>query len=29
MPKAGDVIITRAQFADNEESKIRPALVLF
>ncbi len=29
MPKPGDVIITRMQFVDNEESKIRPALVLF
>lgn len=29
MPKAGDVIITRVQFADSEGSKIRPALVLF
>lgn len=29
MPKAGDVIITRVRFADNEGSKIRPALVLF
>ena len=29
MPKAGDVIITRVQFADTEKSKIRPALVLF
>ena len=29
MLKTGDVIITRMQFADTEESKIRPALVLF
>ena len=29
MPKAGDVIITRVQFADSEGLKIRPALVLF
>jgi mRNA interferase MazF len=29
MPKAGDVVITRVQFADNEGSKVRPALVLF
>jgi mRNA interferase MazF len=29
MPKAGDVVITRVQFADDEGSKIRPALVLF
>ena len=29
MPKAGDVIITRIQFANSEGSKIRPALVLF
>ena len=29
MPKPGDIIITRMQFVDNEESKIRPALVLF
>jgi mRNA interferase MazF len=29
MPKSGDVIITRVQFADSENSKIRPALVLF
>ncbi len=29
MPRAGDVIITRVRFADNEGSKIRPALVLF
>ncbi len=29
MPKAGDVIITRVQFADTEGSKVRPALVLF
>ncbi|MCL4373883.1 MAG: type II toxin-antitoxin system PemK/MazF family toxin [Candidatus Marsarchaeota archaeon] len=29
MPKAGDVVITRVQFADSESSKIRPALVLF
>ena len=29
MPKAGDVVITRVQFADSEGSKIRPALVLF
>jgi mRNA interferase MazF len=29
MPKAGDVIITRVRFADNEGSKIRPALILF
>ncbi|MCL5117357.1 MAG: type II toxin-antitoxin system PemK/MazF family toxin [Candidatus Marsarchaeota archaeon] len=29
MPKPGDVIITRMQFVDNEESKVRPALVLF
>ena len=29
MPKAGDVVITRVQFADSEGSKTRPALVLF
>ena len=29
MPKSGDVIVTRMQFVDNEESKVRPALVLF
>ena len=29
MPSAGDVIIARVQFTDNNESKIRPALVLF
>lgn len=29
MPRAGDVIIARVQFTDNNESKIRPALVLF
>ena len=29
MPKAGDIVITRVRFADNEGSKIRPALVLF
>lgn len=29
MPKTGDVVITRVRFADNEGSKIRPALILF
>ena len=29
MPRSGDVVITRVRFADNEGSKIRPALVLF
>ena len=29
MPKTGDVVITRVRFADNESSKIRPALILF
>ncbi len=29
MPKPGDVVITRVRFADDEGSKIRPALVLF
>lgn len=29
MPKAGDVIIARMHFVDNEGSKVRPALVLF
>ncbi|MGC8515651.1 MAG: type II toxin-antitoxin system PemK/MazF family toxin [Thermoplasmata archaeon] len=29
MPKSGDVVITRIRFADDEGSKIRPALVLF
>jgi mRNA interferase MazF len=29
MPKAGDVIIARMQFVDNEGAKIRPALILF
>lgn len=29
MPKAGDVIITRMQFVDSNESKVRPALILF
>jgi mRNA interferase MazF len=29
MPKAGDVIIARMHFVDDEGSKVRPALVLF
>ena len=29
MPRGGDVIIARVQFTDSNESKIRPALVLF
>ncbi len=29
MPRAGDIVITRVRFADNEGSKIRPALILF
>ena len=29
MPKPGDVVIARLQFTDSNESKIRPALVLF
>ncbi len=29
MPEAGDVMITRVRFADNEGSRIRPALFLF
>ena len=29
MHKSGDVIIARMQFTDSNESKIRPALVLF
>jgi mRNA interferase MazF len=29
MHKAGEVIITRMQFVDTGESKVRPALVLF
>ena len=29
MPRPGDVIIARVRFADNQGSKIRPALVLF
>jgi mRNA interferase MazF len=29
MTKAGDVIITKIQFTDTNETKIRPALVLF
>ncbi len=29
MPESGDVVIARVQFVDTEESKIRPALVLF
>lgn len=29
MFKAGDVVITRVHFTDTQESKIRPALVLF
>ena len=29
MPKPGDVIIARVHFVDSDESKIRPALVLF
>ena len=29
MLKPGDVIIARVQFTDSDESKIRPALVLF
>lgn len=29
MPRAGEIVITRVRFADNEGSKIRPALILF
>ncbi len=29
MPRSGDIIIARMQFTDTNESKIRPALVLF
>lgn len=29
MHRSGDVIIARMQFVDSEESKVRPALVLF
>ncbi len=29
MHRSGDVILTRMQFVDNNESKIRPALILF
>ena len=29
MPRAGDIVLTRVRFADNEGSKIRPALILF
>ncbi|HVC58705.1 MAG TPA: type II toxin-antitoxin system PemK/MazF family toxin [Candidatus Acidoferrales bacterium] len=29
MPRSGDIIIARMQFTDSNESKIRPALVLF
>lgn len=29
VPRAGDVIIARMQFTDTNESKVRPALVLF
>jgi mRNA-degrading endonuclease toxin of MazEF toxin-antitoxin module len=29
MPDPGDVIITRVKFTDSEQSKIRPALILF
>lgn len=29
MPRTGDIVITRVRFADNEGSKIRPALILF
>ena len=29
MPKPGDVVLTKIQFVDTSEIKIRPALVLF
>ena len=29
MPEPGDVVITRVKFTDSENSKIRPALILF
>ena len=29
MPRAGEIVITRVRFADNEGSKISPALILF
>ena len=29
MPRSGDIIIARVRFADDQGSKIRPALVLF
>ncbi|HLH86537.1 MAG TPA: type II toxin-antitoxin system PemK/MazF family toxin [Thermoplasmataceae archaeon] len=29
MPEPGDVILVRVKFTDSDESKIRPALILF
>ncbi|MCL4453292.1 type II toxin-antitoxin system PemK/MazF family toxin [Ferroplasma sp.] len=29
MPEPGDVVITRVKFTDSDDSKIRPALILF
>jgi len=29
VPKPGDVVVARVQFADSEEIKLRPAVVLF
>ena len=29
MPEPGDVVVTRVKFTDSENSKIRPALILF
>lgn len=29
MPRSGDVVIARVQFADSREIKLRPAVVLF
>ena len=29
MPEPGDIIITRVKFTDSDDSKIRPALILF
>jgi mRNA interferase MazF len=29
MPEPGDVVITRVKFTDSDNSKIRPALILF
>ena len=29
MPEPGDIVITRVKFTDSDNSKIRPALILF